>query len=373
MSTSETRNLEPAKAKHVKTRLFSAFALALTMGGLAWVGENAYRIATDSFVAPIVLTPDSDLVIQSKLSLGQLVAERIRVQARRDQIDATVTAADEAIDELRALRRESEKALEWSKTISARQISVGALDLRALERQQSVTTHMIAQQRERLLQMKKDVQAGLVARADFEREEQALGQLEVSQIDRERSRLATELATAQAVLANQAMRGAAPDKLSTPEMLVQRDQLVRIQCDIVKLEAERRAALTERGHIEEELGKLDELVGQLKSRPVFRATESDTNVAFIPYTQLDGVRAGAPVMDCVWGVFACKPVGKLSDVLPGEVIVPDPWGTPTRGQYAILDLTDLHAAQSRVLRVRPSGAPKSKPVPGALPNKLAHR
>lgn len=369
MTTSEIRTTESAAPKHVKTRLFSAVALALTASGVAWVGENGYRIATDAFVAPIALTPDSDLVIQSKLSLGQLLAERIRLQARRDQIEATVAAADQAVEELRALKRESEKALDWSKAISSRQITAGALDLQALERQQTMTGQMIAQQRVRLAQMKKDVDAGLVARADYEREEQALGQLEVAQLDKERARLATQLATTQAMLASQAMRGAGPGQMSTPEMLVQRDQLVRVQCDLLKLEAERRAALSERGHLDAELGKLDELVAQLKSRPVFRATEADTNVAFIPYTQLEGVRAGAPVMDCIWGVVACKPVGKLTDVLPGEVIVPDPWGTPTRGQYAILDLTDARSAQSRVLRVRPSGAPKATAAP--TPNKVA--
>lgn len=371
--TSETATPSQPAQKHVKTRLFSFVALAATFCGIGWVADNAYRIATDSFVAPIVLTPDSDMVIQSKLALGQLLGERIKVQARHDQIDATVSAADEAITQLEALAAESEKSLAWAKKVSARQIEVGSLDLRAIGRQQEMTNQMIAQQRSRLAAMKKDVAAGLVARADYEREEQALGQLELSLLDKERSKLATELATAQATLASQAMRGATPDKLSTPEMLIQRDQLVRLRCDLLKLQAERRAALAERGHIDEELAKLDQLVSQLKSRPVFRATEADTNVAFIPYTQLEGVKPGAPVLDCVWGVVSCKPVGKLADVLPGEVVVPDPWGTPTRGQYALLDLSDARAAQSRVLRVRPAGAPSKSGAPAGTPSKLANR
>ena len=56
--------------------------------------------------------------------------------------------------------------------------------------------------------------------------------------------------------------------------------------------------------------------------------------------------------ECVWGMFSCTAVGRVTEVLPGEVIVPDPWGTLARGQYAVIELDDQHAAQSKTLRVR---------------------
>ena len=45
----------------------------------------------------------------------------------------------------------------------------------------------------------------------------------------------------------------------------------------------------------------------------------------------------------------------MTEILPGEVIVPDPWGSMARGQYAVMELQDQHAAQSKTLRVRPAG------------------
>jgi len=81
--------------------------------------------------------------------------------------------------------------------------------------------------------------------------------------------------------------------------------------------------------------------------------ESRIEVAFVPYTQLDGAKEGNEVYDCVWGLFWCKPVGTMSELVPGEVILPDPWGNQARGQYAVLDLTDHSAAMSKTLRVRP--------------------
>jgi hypothetical protein len=145
-------------------------------------------------------------------------------------------------------------------------------------------------------------------------------------------------------------------------MLMQRDQVVRIRCDLLKLEAERRANRAQWRRVGEEVAKVDELLGQLKARPVFRATEARTNVAFVPYSQIQGVDRGARIYDCVWGLVACRAVGTVSELLPGEVIVPDPWGTPARGQYALIDLSDQFAALSRTLRIRPLPASAQRPA-----------
>ena len=47
-------------------------------------------------------------------------------------------------------------------------------------------------------------------------------------------------------------------------------------------------------------------------------------------------------------------VGRVAEVLPGEVVTQDPWGTIARGQYAILELSDHDAAKEKVLRARPA-------------------
>jgi hypothetical protein len=49
----------------------------------------------------------------------------------------------------------------------------------------------------------------------------------------------------------------------------------------------------------------------------------------------------------------CHEVGRIAEVLPGEVVTQDPWGELARGQYAILALDDASAVRERVLRVRP--------------------
>jgi hypothetical protein len=62
----------------------------------------------------------------------------------------------------------------------------------------------------------------------------------------------------------------------------------------------------------------------------------------------------------------------VTEVLPGEVIVPDPWGSLARGQYAVIELDDQHAAQSKTLRVRAPGA-RVAGVGGPKPSTVASK
>ena len=205
-----------------------------------------------------------------------------------------------------------------------------------------------------VVRAKKDFEAGLLQNSEVSREENALGPMHVAMIENDRAVLHAQTQMDYATLTKQAMSGThGTGRMATPEMLAQQDQLVRIRCDLLKLEAERRTKNAEHRHIDEELGKLEELLVQLNKRPIFRAIDASTNVAFIPYSQMDGVSAGGRVYECVLGIFSCTQVGRVTEILPGEVIVPDPWGSLARGQYAVMELDDQHAAQSKTLRVRP--------------------
>lgn len=353
---SSTSEIEaPQKTSSLRTRLFSFAALCGAVGAIACVGSTVYHVATDGFVAPVILSTDSDMVIQAKLSMSQLLAEKMRIVSKKDAIHAEVQGAEEALAELKTLHSAATKGLEWTTSLTATQAVAGAKDQRTLVSQRETFAQMITEQEDFLTQMKKDLDAGLVAKADFARQQQSLNQLRVAAMENDRAHIASGVQMTQVKLTQQAIDGRG--QIATPEMLSHQDQMVRVRCEMIRLEAERRAKLAERRNLDEELAKLEELLGQLKSRPIFRAIEANTNVAFVPYTQIAGVRSGTEIYDCIWGVFACRAVGRVAELLPGEAIVQDPWGSPARGQYAIMDLDDAQAAQSKTLRVRPSSRP----------------
>jgi hypothetical protein len=348
----------------VRTRLLAAVALGGLVTGLGYAGVAAYHALRDSFVAPIILSPDNDLVIQSKLSLSRLLAERRAIEARIEENQAGADAAAASVARLEEFRGSAARALDWSMEVTAKQAQLGERDLQRIAEQEALVEGMTAHQKQVVASVEKSVQAGLTHKADLEREQQTLDQLRLTALQSERERMATEIQLHAASLAQKALRGGR-GRIATPEMVARQDQLVRVELDMLKLktEAATKRALLRADH--DELAKIDELVTQMKSRPIFRAIEGNQNVAFVPYTQIDGVRGGLPVYHCaVWGVFACRHVGKVAQLLPGEVAMQDPWGTPMRGQYALLDLFAPEAAQAKVLRVREGAAPPPAPRPG---------
>jgi hypothetical protein len=90
------------------------------------------------------------------------------------------------------------------------------------------------------------------------------------------------------------------------------------------------------------------------------ATEDARALAFVPYTHVSQIKANATLYECrVFSMFACEPVGRVVELLPGEVELPPTEvanamkpASPARGQYAVMQLTDPRAAEAESLRVR---------------------
>lgn len=341
----------------VKTRVFAVITLMSVVSGVGYLGREGYRAVTDSFIAPIILSPDNDLIVQNKVKLSELHVERARAEAELDGIEASLVAADKAIERLKQLQARTENALSWTKKVNAGQAVAGTSDLKALEAQKQVIASALAQQEKFAREARANMEAGLISRADYEREAQVLAQTQLSLIENDRTRVQAEMQMRQVSLAQRSLasEGGAPPM---PEIIMREDQIVRVELELIKLEAEQRTKLAERVLVKEKLAKIDEVSVQLKGRPLFRAVEKSMDVAFVPYTQIEGMQAGAGVYDCVWGVFHCRQVGTIAEIVPGEVVLPDPWGTTTRGQFVVLDLREHASARSKSLRVRFDKSPK---------------
>lgn len=349
---------EEPPAGGVKTRIFALVTLLTVVSGVGYVGREGYRAATDSFIAPIILSPDNDLIVQSKIKLNELYVERAKAAAELEGIESNLAACEKAIVRLKQLQTRTENALVWTKKVNAGQAFAGTADLHTLAEQKSLLATALAQQDAFSRAARADLDAGLISRTDYAKEVQSVGQVQLGLLENERMRLQAEMQMKQVMLAQQSLAsggGAAP----MPEMINREDQMVRVELELLKLEAEQRTQTAERTLLRDKLAKIDEIGAQLKGRPIFRAVEKSMDVAFVPYTQIEGMHAGEVVYDCVWGLFHCKAVGSIAEIVPGEVILPDPWGTQTRGQYAVLDLSRHESAKSKSLRVRLEKGPQA--------------
>lgn len=344
-----------------KTRIGAFFALAGVVGAVAFVLHTAWFALHDSFVAPIALSPESEVVITMNLRVRQLLAEEANEKAEMERLDVELPAGAKAIARLESLLRESGETLRFVEALSSEQAKVGDKDLQVLVNRDRALDGMTAKQEQFVEELRRDMEAGLVSRAEYLKEAQSLSRMRLGSIDNERARLTTSLLLNEARMTRAGLkpgRGAP----RTPAAIESHHTAVRLELELLKLEAEQRALEAKRRAVVAGLAQIDELKRQMSSRPIYRAIQSRMDVAFVPYDQLAGVQVGSSVYECVWGLFACKRVGSVTEVLPGEVAMPDPWGAQARGQYAIMDLAEVEASQSTVLRVRPTGGRETVPA-----------
>ena len=357
MATDETLT----HARHgARPRIFAAVALLGFLAGLGYAGREGYRAATDSFVAPIILSPDNDVVIANKAKMAELNVQRATIMSDAEAVEADLAAGDRALARLRSLQQTTMNALSWTKDVTAHQASAAFADLKTLAEQTAVLREM-ADRQDRIARTASENLAGsLISKNDEVKEQLSLNQVQLALLDNKRTRAQSELAMRQLTLAQRSLASGAGTP-QMPEAVAREEQLVRIELEILRIESEQRSRRSLRKLVLEKLANMDAIEGQLKARPLFRATEKSLDVAFVPYTQSGGVGPGANVYDCVWGIFHCKAVGTIAEIVPGEVVLPDPWGNQARGQYAILALSEHESAKAKVLRVR-VGAPAAPAV-----------
>lgn len=337
------------------TRGVALATLVGTAGALAWLIVSVVQIFTDAWIAPIALSPDSDAVLSLNLELTRQRAEIGRVEAEVSRFEAEIAAIDAGLARLESLRDRGRAMFEYGVEVHGAEADTLRDQIHQLREERAILDRLIERQRTETERARANLAAGLIERRDADREEQALDSLLLQRTANERALAEAEAQRREASEAIDEFRtelGSAATPGRMPEIVAREEADVRLEVEILRLSAERRGlvALLEVGR--RSLEDLHDVMAHIEARPAFRATTEEMNVAFVPYEQLDGVRAGARIIDCELGIFACHDVGTIREVLAGEVVTQDPWGELARGRYAVLDLTDERAVEERILRVR---------------------
>jgi hypothetical protein len=341
----------------IATRLLSIASLAATVAGIAYAGHGLYQATADSWIVPINLSPDNDMVMQVNIHLNEQLLERSKLRADAARIDTDVEGIDVAIARLDAVHASGRESLRWTARATEAEASSLHGKVKSLTSERALLEDMLRRESDLVGKAQKNVERGLTPQQDHDREEQTLAQLRVTIAEAEREASDATFQSDELRRASAALREGAPAVRMGGEMLPQlvdqEERDVRIELERIKLEAERRSLVSQKAVTAESLAKMDEMLTQVMRRPIYRAVQASTDVAFVPYTQLKGVEAGADLVQCRYLIFKCHTVGRIAEVLPGEVVAQDPWSDVARGQYAILDLSDHEASQEKVLRVAP--------------------
>ncbi|HEY1812093.1 MAG TPA: hypothetical protein VGG74_07030 [Kofleriaceae bacterium] len=332
-------------------RVLALGLLAATVAGLAWGVEQGYYVLTDAWVAPFHLSPDNDSIGQLRLAHQHELDELSRVDAEVTRLDGELGAIAASVAKLGEFRATADKTLAWQAELS--RVEASGLDdtVKHLRKQYDAVAQLYARQQDVVAHAQSDLQAGMVDRTQLDRELQTRDQLAVEMTDLDRQISEAEYKSRETVSELRALHGAKTVG-QMPEIAVGDEHTARIDIEIGRLEAEARGDRALRAVAISSAASERALLHELEGRPLYRAMSVATDVAFVPYAQLDKLSKGSRVVDCVWSVFSCHDVGRVEDVLPGEVVTQDPWGELARGQYVVLDLADKDAIHERVLRVR---------------------
>jgi hypothetical protein len=362
----QTDNLAPITVAtgplaRLKSRAAALVVLGTVVALLVFAVRSIYFIVTDSWVAPAHLSPDNDAVLQLQVKLAREQAEMDRVAVEIERIDGDLAAVDAAVAQLSALRAGSSAPLTWQADLHAAEQATLQQVIASLKQEIRVVERAHARQVELTAAARRDLEAGLIVQRDLQQQEQALDGLAIALAEKRRMLeqarheervVATRTSAYRDGLRDPAAPGAPPPASLMPEVAASQEHSSRTELELLRLEAERRNLVGLRRVAEQGLARQHELLRELESRPLYRALHQSIDVAFVPYDQLDHVKPGARVMTCVWSLVLCDDVGKVTEVLPGEVATLDPWGEMARGQYAILELSDPSAVREKVLRIR---------------------
>ena len=343
---------EPARS--LSGRLFAIGLLVGTLAGLGWIAGQIYYVISDSWVAPLHLSPDNDAIAQLRVQREHQLAELSRLDAEVARLDGEIGAIDGAVARLARLRGSAKATLSWQeKQGRVEQKAIGAT-AQLLERQRATIGKLRDRQRSLLARARDELRAGLVDVATVEREQLAADRLalELDGLQRELAELALRRSQNRTSLAALGTPGGSSDGAQMPEVAAGDEHTARVEVEIERLNAEARGYRALRNAAVASAANQRSLLAELEARPLYRAMSKATDVAFVPYDQLEGVHAGSRVLDCTWGLFHCRPVGRVAEVMPGEVVTQDPWGEMARGQYVVLAIDDPKAVRERVLRVR---------------------
>jgi hypothetical protein len=336
-----------------QTRALSLTALVATVAATGYLARGGYYAAVDSWVVPSTLTPESDAAIQMNLQLNDQLVERTRLHAESERNDADIISVSAAIRRLEMLRDDSDGALVWSAREAADRATSMTLSISSLREQRALLHSMLLRGKTQASKTEKNVKDGLASDEERERDQQALAQTQLAMVEVDRQVQASRNERDELMRMSTALKTHSTSADGrAPEVVDREERDVRLVLEIEKLEAEKRSLAAAKLANDEALAKRDESIADLRSRPLFRALQERLDLAFVPYAQLKNVAVGSELVSCSGVVFGCRVVGRVAEILPGEVATSDPWADMARGQYVVLDLSDRDAAHEKTLRVR---------------------
>ena len=310
---------------------------------VGYIATSAFYFVSKSWIQPMVVSPTDERVLQLKSDLAEQSSVRDKVAVDLQHTDRFIVAQQD-------FQEEFVKAVKAD--LAERKSTLGRVSQLARQyrgersRIRNSNNDYAAQSKQ---QMSKEYEKRLINRGDLLTGAYQLGQIANSNLslaerqaefETRAAALSSESAALETVLSKKKNAGT----LSYEVLKIKREY------DMSRLETAK--ATEERKALHASLERHDAILNSIKQSPQLRAADRKADVAFVPYSNFEGVAAGTPVYSCLLEMVWCSEAGKVQAVLPGEVTFKHPNRDKTlRGQMVELSLDDADAAEDSVLFV----------------------
>jgi hypothetical protein len=319
---------------------FSVLTL-IVLGLVSYLASNLFYWWSTSWIEPTVIAATDEHVMQLSTKLAE-------VASTRDKLAADLQDADRVIAMQQEFLANAQQAL--SDELSDRQNELRRLA--ELNRRYASTraqihnaSHLYTGMSRRRLAAEYD--ARLIDRSGAVTGAFQLSQIAQGDLSLDEKGVELDKRTAELTRDTQALSAL---KAQTPAGGKRSFEVLRILADLKRAQVELAKAVDSRKVLAASLARYEKMVKDLQDSPYLRAVEKKATIAFVPYENLDHVKAGTPLYSCWTGLFFCHKAGTVVDVLSGEMTVKHPLHNQMmRGQSVQVQLTDPRAAERNVL------------------------
>lgn len=279
---------------------------------VGYITTTAFFYVSDSWVVPMAITPSDEKVISLQAQVSTQRDQRDRIADELNQAERAIVAQQEFQAEFaKAIRGDLENRKQALARI--RSLASTAAGTRAAISNQNRAYAGAARKR-----MQAEYAAGLI-----DRDAMLSGKFQLAQISSSNLSLAERQAEFETRAAELEATTRSLDQIlmnaeDTGDVGLSYEVLqIKQQYDTSRLELAK--AVETRDSLKASLARQDKVLSSLESSAYLRAIHDQATVAFVPYGNLAGVKAGEPLYACKLTMIICYHVGEVLAVIPGEV------------------------------------------------------
>ena len=338
-----------------------AVLTAILVGIVSYLGMSLFYLVDREWVAPIILSPSSERVIQMNSQLIQQKYNHDKLEVERMMLETQLRSIERTLAVNRTFQERFKKAISADRAVKQRELK----GLSKIYGEYLATKTKVQEANEAFTKMseqdlKKNFEAGLVDEDGYIRTKFALSQsitnkiaYDQKQVDFESRKLELErkiasLRTLEDRLSQTDSIGEHPNY----DVLLMEKEYQNSLLEAAELESQKQPIVQQIAMLDSSMEQYDKILATIQQSPYYKAMTEKVSIAFSPYSNLHNIRQGAPIYGCSLELIWCHKVGEVVKLLDGEISARHPmFSSELRGVMVEIKLDDMTWAEEQALHV----------------------